>query len=90
MFYDTGPRDRIDLVMMLHSAARNFDIRMDSRNTWKKFEQRFVWNRVGKARFNKEFVVSRWHDIQHNGIQHNNKYNATLSIMTFSIMTDQC
>ncbi len=26
---------------MQHSAARNFDIRMDSRNTWKKFDQRF-------------------------------------------------
>ncbi len=26
---------------MQHSAARNFGIRMDNRNTWKKFEQRF-------------------------------------------------
>jgi hypothetical protein len=34
-------RDRIDLVIMQHSAARNFDIRMDNRNTWKKFDQRF-------------------------------------------------
>ena len=35
-------REKISLIIMQHSAAKNFDVRMDSRNTWKKFEQRFV------------------------------------------------
>ena len=50
ILYNILPRDQIDLIMMLHSAARNFEVRMDSRNTWKMFEQRFVWNQVRKSR----------------------------------------
>jgi hypothetical protein len=33
-------REKVELVIMQHSAARNFDVRMTSRNTWKKFDQR--------------------------------------------------
>jgi hypothetical protein len=57
ILYNILPRDQIDLIMMLHSAARNFEVRMDSRNTWKKFEQRFVWNQVRKARLKVDGAV---------------------------------
>jgi len=33
-------RDRIDLIIMQHSWAGSFDVRMDSRKTWKKYEER--------------------------------------------------
>ena len=37
---ETSLREKVKLVIMQHSAARNFDARMTSRNTWKKFDQR--------------------------------------------------
>lgn len=33
-------RDRIDLVIVQHSAAGQFDVRDMSRKTWKKFEEK--------------------------------------------------
>jgi hypothetical protein len=37
---ETSLREKVELVIMQHSAARNFDVRMTSRNTWKRFDQR--------------------------------------------------
>jgi hypothetical protein len=37
-------REKVELVIMQHSAAGSFEVRMASRNTWKKFEQRLFEN----------------------------------------------
>ena len=38
----SSSREKVELVIVQHSAAKNFDVRMASRITWKKFEKRFV------------------------------------------------
>jgi hypothetical protein len=46
----SNKREKVELVIMQHSAARSLEVRMASRNTWKKFEQRLfnnLWLNLG-------------------------------------------